>query len=138
MPRGGRFIFDDETAQTMRKKYEGGATLRSLVEEYGTNPNTIANTIRRVGGTLRRQGGPAKPPKLKKQRKPGPIMGIGDQLRKQYESDTQVTVYTLALRYNCSISAIHRSLVAAGTQMRKSGGDYKSRNARGLLSWVNS
>jgi uncharacterized protein YjcR len=60
--------FDDETAKTMRQKYEDGATLYDLVDEYGTYPTTIRNNIVRVGGKMRdrntnkgRTLGPRKP-----------------------------------------------------------------------------
>lgn len=87
---------------------------------------------------MRPKGTPAKPSKPKKERKPGPIMSKGAEMRKLYESDPNVTVYTLAERYGCSISAIHRSLVRAGTTMRRGGGDYRSKRARGLLAWLDS
>lgn len=57
--------FDDEVACVMRKKYEDGYNLYQLVEEYGTHPSTISNTIKRVGGTIRPTGFP-KGTKIKK------------------------------------------------------------------------
>lgn len=66
------------------------------------------------------------------------VMARRDELRKTYEADSKVTVYTLALQYNCHFTTVHRALVAAGTQMRPAGGDHKSKHTRGLLGWVNN
>lgn len=63
--------FNDEVANEMRKKYEAGATLQDLVDEYGTYRTTISHTLKRVGTTLRPTGyekgtrklGPRKPAK---------------------------------------------------------------------------
>lgn len=177
----GKIAFSDEVAKEIRKKYENGATLRTLVDEYGTNPNTIRNTIHRIGGTTRTPNAAAQPavprsewPKLverynngelitsiaadynatthniqyyldqsgtRKRKKPvreGSILSKAAELREQYEEDPRVTVYTLAERYNCSISAIHRALKSVNTPMRQSGGDKRSKNTRGLLGWINS
>lgn len=68
--------------------------------------------------------------------RPNTVMGRKEQLRREYEADNRVTVYTLALRYGCHVSTVHRALVAAGTKMRPSGGDKKSKNTRGLLGWL--
>lgn len=48
--------FPDNVAKEMRRKYEAGATLQDLVNEYGTHRTTISNNIQRVGGMMRRTG----------------------------------------------------------------------------------
>lgn len=56
--------FSDDVAKEMRRKYEAGATLQDLVNEYGTYRTTVSNNIRRVGGVMRRTGYPAGTRKL--------------------------------------------------------------------------
>ena len=116
------------------KEYESGLSLRQVASKLRISKTAVQRVVENRG-IMRALNG--RDPKTRPYR-PGSIMSIGPQLRKEYEEDLRVTVYTLAERYDCSISAIHRSLIAAGTEMRQAGGDKRSRQKRGLLGWINS
>jgi transposase len=126
--------FSLELQDEIVKEYAAGETLREIAKKHDTSHSVIQRIVENKG-EMRGQNGvdPSR-----KRRKTGSIMAMGPQLRRAYDADPRVTVYTLAARYDCSISAIHRSLIAAGTDMRQSGGDRRSKRTRGLLGWLDS
>lgn len=114
------------------QEYADGLSLREVAAKYGTSHSVIQRIIEDKGEMREKNGlDPSK-----RRRKTGSIMARGPELRKLYDADSRVTVYTLAERYNCSPSTIHRSLLMAGTEMRQSGGDKRSKSTRGLLGWL--
>lgn len=127
--------FNLEQQEKIVKEYVAGKSLREVARKYGTSHSVVQRIVEDRGGLMRGLNG-VEPSSGK--RRPGSIMALGPQLRKEYEADTRVTVYTLATRYNCNVSTIHRSLLAAGTEMRQAGGDRRSKQTRGLLGWLNS
>jgi transposase len=126
--------FTREERTQIANDYKTGMSLREVAEKYGTSHSVVQRFVDEAGGGRDLNGIDPK----KRPFRPGSIMEKGPELRKLYDADNRVTVYTLAEQYNCSISAIHRSLVAAGTIMRQAGGDKRSKRTRGLLSWLDS
>jgi hypothetical protein len=118
----------------MVNDYNSGLSLRQVGEKHNVSHMTVKRYVNMLS-QMRDLDGVS--PSYRGHRH-GTIMAKGPQLRKEYEGDPRVTVYTLALRYDCSIAAIQRSLKSAGTEMRQAGGDRKSKHTRGLLGWVNS
>lgn len=130
----GRRRFTRDERKQIAEDYKSGMSLREVAEKYNTSHSVVQRFVDEYGVTRDLNGvDPARRPY-----RPGSIMEKGPELRKLYDADNRVTVYTLAEQYDCSISAIHRSLVAAGTKMRQAGGDKRSRRTRGLLGWLDS
>lgn len=125
-----------ELENRIAEEYASGRSLREVASELRISKTAVQRVVEDRG--LMRALNGRDPGAPVKKRRAGTIMALGPQLRKEYEADTRVTVYTLADRYGCSISAIHRSLIAAGTELRPAGGDRKSKYTRGLLGWINS
>lgn len=134
MPKKIRFTIEQE--DQIAEDYASGLSLREAAEKNRVSKSAVQRIVE-DRGLMRARNGVDPAPAVKKYR-PGSIMSLGPQLRKQYEADPRVNVYTLAAQYGCSITAIHRSLVAAGTEMRQAGGDRKSRYTYGLLGWIHS
>jgi hypothetical protein len=134
MPR--RLSFSDKEKKKITEDYKSGLSLRQVASKNKVSKSAVQRIIEDAGIMRALNGVDPKPPTKKS--RPGTIMSRGVELRKLYDADPHVTVYTLAEQYNCSISAIHRSLVAAGTEMRQAGGDKRSPSTRGLLGWVRS
>jgi hypothetical protein len=133
MPR--RLSFSDKEKKKITEDYKSGLSLRQVASKNRVSKSAVQRIIEDAG-IMRALNG--VDPQPERRFRPGTIMSKGPELRKLYEEDHHVTVYTLAERYNCTIGAIHRSLVAAGTTMRQAGGDKRSRRTRGLLGWLDS
>lgn len=134
MPR--RLSFSDREKKRITEDYKSGLSLREVASKNKISKSAVQRIIEDAGVMRALDGVSPKPPVRKF--RPGTIMSRGEELRKLYDADTHVTVYTLAEQYNCSISAIQRSLIAAGTEMRQAGGDKRSKRTRGLISWLDS
>ena len=133
MPR--RLSFSENEKKKFIKDYQTGLSLRQVASKNKVSKSAVQRIIEDAG-VMRALNG--VDPRPERRFRPGTIMSKGEELRKLYEADPHVTVYTLAERYNCTIGAIHRSLVAAGTTMRQAGGDKRSKRTRGLISWLDS
>lgn len=134
MPR--RLSFSDREKKRITEDYKSGLSLREVASKNKISKSAVQRIIEDAGVMRALNGVDPKLPV--RQFRPGTIMSRGEELRKLYEADNRVTVYTLAEQYDCSISAIHRSLIAAGTEMRQAGGDKHSKRTRGLLGWLDS
>lgn len=130
----GRKVFSFEERKQIVNDYKTGLSLREVAKKYNTTHSVVQRYVDDAGATRDLNGIEPK----KRPHRAGSIMARGPELRKLYDADSRVTVYTLAEQYDCSISAIHRSLLAAGTKMRQSGGDKRSKRTRGLLGWLDS
>lgn len=123
-----------EVEDQIAKEYASGLSLREVAAKLGVSKTAVQRVAEDRGIMRALNGRDAKT----KPYRAGSIMSKGPELRKLYDADSRVTVYTLAEQYDCSISAIHRSLIAAGTTMRQAGGDKRSKRTRGLLGWLDS
>jgi transposase-like protein len=129
-----RKVFTFEERKQIVEDYKSGMSLRQVAEKYNTSHSAVQRYVDEAGATRDLNGIEPK----KRPPRPGTIMSKGPELRKLYEANKRVTLYTLADQYNCSIHAIRQALLAAGTTMRQAGGDKRSRRTRGLLGWLES
>lgn len=102
--------FTNEQARDIRKKYENGASLEALKNEFGTSLTTLARTIRRVGGTIRTDA--------------YLTLAFNDaqsrELRTKYEAGA--TLQQLVDEYGTGQTPISRAIQRAGGTLRKPGG----------------
>lgn len=123
--------FSDAQALEMRKKYEAGGTVEGIAKEYVTTGSTVANAVRRVGGTIRTQSYRTK----------GFNPTVDVELRKKYEAGA--TLQDLVDEYGTYRSTISNAILRAGGTMRRTGfargtRSWKKKPVMGILSWLDA